>query len=440
MSNCLVDVSVEVPPETVTGEWDRILGEFQSMAKLPGFRPGKAPRAVVERRYRKDIHDETTRVLISKGIQSAIKDNDLAVLEVAKVDDIEIAEDKRLTFSTSIIVSPDFDLPEYKGIGVQVPPREITDDEVGEAIERLRAQHADYREIPERGARIEDYAVLDYQATVDGQPLAERAPEAAKFFGQNEDFWLRLVDDAFLPGFTGELLGMRPGETREFDIGIAGDFPREDLRGLTLHYTVTLKSLREQILPEPDDELAGRIVEGKSLDEVRELIRQDMAHQKERRVDEFIRRAVMDDLLKRVEFDLPEKYLREETRRILEDMVEENRRRGVPEAELANHKDELVQGAGRQARNSLKSRFLLIRIARAEGIEATDRDVATRISRMAHQSRMAPDQVRKEIEKRGAMDSVREDILTAKALDFVVSNANVTENPDLFRNQESRDE
>ncbi len=438
--NCLVDVNVEISPDRVNSEWDRILAEFQSMAKLPGFRPGKAPKNVVERKFRKDIHDEMTRALINEGIKNAVSENSLAVLSVSKVDDIEIDDDRRMTFSTTIITSPEFNLPEYKRLEVSVPPATVADEEVDEALERLRTQHADYNEIEGRSAQLEDYAVIDYSATVDGEPLDTVAPEAAKFFASNYDFWLRLVDDAFLPGFCQEILGMLPAESKDFDISVPDDFPREDLRGLNLRYNVVLKSLREQVLPEINDEFAAKVVEDKSLAELRDLILEDIKHQKVRQQEEFTRRSLIDKLLSSIEFELPDSFVKDETRRMLEEMVEDNRRRGVSEEDLVSHKDELIQSSEKHARNRLRSRFILIKVAREESLEVTEQDLAQKLALMAQQYRMPPDQLRKELEKNDALGSIREDLLVSKALDFIAASANIKEDESLLQRADDHED
>ncbi len=436
---CEVEVKATIPGETVDAEWERILGEFCQHARMPGFRPGKAPRNVVERRYRKAIHEELTRELVGRGLRAAIKDNNLEVLRLAKVDDVVIAEDKSMTFSTTMVTAPQFDLPEYKGLTLPVPPDTVHDEEVDEALDNLRGQFAEYPEVEGRPLALEDYAVLDYSATCGGRPLEETAPEAAKFFGENKDFWLRVVENAFLPGFVEAILGMEVGGTRQFDISIADDFPRQDLRGLSLQYKVTLKGIRTQVLPELNDEFAAKVGKDLTLDDLRREVREDLQREKKRRQERVASRAAIDQITSRVEFDLPGALVKEETRRLLEDMVEENRRRGVSDDELASHKDELVAGAERAARANLKTRFILLKIAEAEKIEATDGDLEKRILFMAYRWRMKPQQVRKELEKNDAIPGIKEEILVGKALDFVVSQSNLQVDESLANDQDDHD-
>lgn len=436
---CEVDLRVEFSPEEVNTEWNRILGEFRQYARIPGFRPGKAPEKVIERKYRKEIHEEMTKELVGRGIRSAIKEHELDVLRLAKVKDIVIADDRTMSYATTIVTSPQFDLPKYKGLTVKVPPTDVCGHEIEEALEHLRAQHAEYPEVTGRALALEDYAVLDYSATCNGKPLAETAPEAAKFFGENKDFWLRVVEGAFLPGFVEAIVGMKPEETREFDVAVGDDFPREDLRGLTLHYSVTLKSLRTQKLPDLDDAFAALLSENMTLESLRDEVRKDLKYRKDRHQREAATRAALDQIMKQVEFDLPAKLLKEETRRTLEEIVEDNRRRGVEDDELAGHKDELVAGAERGAQNNLKSRFILLKIAKQEKIEATEQDLNARIHYMAYRWRMNPQQLRKELEKRDAIPGIQEDILVTKALEFITNEATFEVDPSLADHQHDHD-
>lgn len=437
---CEVDVKVEFPPETVNAEWERILGEFCLYAKLPGFRPGKAPKNVVERKFKKEIREELTRDLIGRGIRSVIKEQDLNVLRLSKVDDIVIADDQTLTFSTTIVTAPQFDLSQYKGLTLKVPPTSVCDHEVDEYLEHLRSQFAEYPEVEARPLAIEDYAVLNYTATCNGKPLAETAPEAGKFFGENKDFWLRIVQDAFLPGFVDAILGMNVGDSRTFEIAIAEDFPREDMRGLTLQYSVTLKSLRTQRLPELTDEFASQVSKGKTLTSLREEIFKDLQHYKERKQREAANQAAIEQITSQVEFELPAAIVKEERRRILEELVNTNRERGVSDDEIAEHKDDLIKGAERAALSKIKTRFILLKIAEAEKITATDKDVDSQILMMAYRWRMKPNQLRKELEKKDAIPGIEEDIIVSKALDFVVEQATLQVDESLADHQHNEDD
>src|SRR5437016_9560785 len=147
-------LQIELPPEEVSKEWDAIANSFARFAKIPGYRPGKAPRAVIEKRFRKEIHDELTKKLVSKSYRDAIEQKQLRVVSLTNVEDVQLGEDKSMRFRATVVTAPEFELPEYKSIPVQLPETNVSESEVDVAIERLRDQTADFVDVPERGLEM----------------------------------------------------------------------------------------------------------------------------------------------------------------------------------------------------------------------------------------------------------------------------------------------
>src|SRR6202022_434197 len=186
---------IELPPEEVTKEWDAIANSFARFAKIPGYRPGKAPRRVIEAKFRKEIQDELTRKLVSKSYRDAIEQKQLRGVSLTNLEDVEFGDDKSIRFRATVITAPEFELPQYKNISVQLPSTEVTDAEIDAAIERLRDQSADFVDVLERGLEMAAFAVIDFEGAMDGKPLSEVAPNAAKALHGGKKFWLRMADD-----------------------------------------------------------------------------------------------------------------------------------------------------------------------------------------------------------------------------------------------------
>src|SRR5207302_11432803 len=167
-------LQIELAPQEVTKEWDAIAHSFARFAKIPGYRPGKAPRAVIDKRFRKEIQEELTKKLVSKSYREAIEQKQLRVASLTNIEDVQLGEDKSMRFRATVVTAPEFDLPDYKNIAVQLPPLEVNDGEVNEAMERLRDQSADFIEVdPERPLQMDDFAVIDFEGTIDGRPISE---------------------------------------------------------------------------------------------------------------------------------------------------------------------------------------------------------------------------------------------------------------------------
>src|SRR6266446_1390461 len=182
-------LQIELPPEEVTKEWDAVAISFARFAKIPGYRPGKAPRAVIDKRFRKEIQEELTKKLVSKSYHEAIEQQQLRVASLTNIEDVQFGEDKSMRFQATVVTAPEFKLPDYKNIPVELPDTKVTEAEIEAMLERLRDQSADFVDVQGRGAQMEDFVVVDFEGTVDGKPISEVAPQVSKNLHGGKKFW-----------------------------------------------------------------------------------------------------------------------------------------------------------------------------------------------------------------------------------------------------------
>src|SRR5947208_3313345 len=192
---------IELPPEEVSKEWDTIANSFARFAKIPGYRPGKAPRSVIDKRFRKEIQEEVTKKLVSKSYHDAVAQEQLRVASLTNLEDVQFGEDKSMRFRATVVTAPEFELPEYKNIPVQLSSAKVANEDVDLALERLREQSADFVDVPERGLEMDDFAVIDFDGAIDGKPIRDITPNASKNLHGGKKFWLHLGPENFLPRF-----------------------------------------------------------------------------------------------------------------------------------------------------------------------------------------------------------------------------------------------
>ena len=400
-------LQIELPPDQVAKEWNAIADNFARYAKIPGYRPGKAPRKVIEAKFKKEIQEEVTKKLVSKSYRDAIAEKQLRVVSLTSLEDVQIGDDKTMRFRATVITAPEFDLPDYKNITVQLPPLEVTEQEIDAAMERLREQSADFVEIePERPLQMGDFAVIDFEGTIEGQPIREIAPDASKNLQGGKKFWLHLGPENFLPKFCEQLIGQKKEETQLVIVTFPADLPVKELAGKKADYAVTLREIKQRVLPELNDTFAAKLAKDKTLAELRKLVAHDLEHEQ-------------------TQFDLPPQLLRNETRRALGELVQQNRERGVPDEMLKNKEKELVQGAGSLAAHRLKTNFILHRIAEAEKIQVTSEEVEERIRKQAARYNVSVEKMRKEIDQHEGINNLVEEILLGKTIDFLEANVSV---------------
>lgn len=423
--NCITKLRVELPPERVSEAWDAIARDYTRHARIPGYRPGKAPRNVIEAKFKKEIREELQKKLLSESCREAISEKHLRVISLAEVEELEIAQDNSMRFTAKLVTAPEFELPDYKNIAVKETTPAISDADVDASIDHLRNQFADFTDVPERGLAMEDFAVIDYRGTIDGKPVGEVFPKAGAPLSGNDDFWIRMTPEAFFPGFCEQLAGAKSGDSREFEIAVPADFAVKELADQKIRYAVTVKAVKEKVLPELNDELAEKISPGKKLAEVRDLARHELEHQREHAIDREKKNQIMQFLLSNVNCELPGSMLRYETRRILSEIVRENQERGVADQVLKENEKDLVGAATQGAAERVKGSFILMRIAEAEKIAVTKSELDERISALAERYQLSRDKMLKELEKRDALEQINEEILTGKVLDFLSSSASV---------------
>ena len=380
---------------------------------------------MIDKRFRKEIQDELTKKLVSKSYHDAVEKEQLRVASLTNIEDIQFGEDKSMRFRATVVIVPEFELPDYKNIRVQLPDTKVSDAEVEEALERLREQSADFVDVPGRGLQMGDFAVLDFDGSMDSKPISEIAPQASKNLQGGKKFWLHLAADNFLPKFCEQLVGQKPGETRLAIVEFPADFPVKELAGKKADYAVTVREVKEKVLPPIDDALAAKIVTGKTLVDLRELLERDIEHAKEHDVERAKESQIMKYLHERIQFELPPALLQNETRRALAELVQRNRERGVTDEMLKEKERELIDGAAGVAAHRLKTNFILHRIAERENIEVAKEDVDLRIRQEAARYDISPEKMRKELQQKDVLDDVAEQILMGKTLDFLKANVSI---------------
>lgn len=429
--NCISALHIELPADRIGVERDRIVRDFMLHAQVAGYRPGKAPRMIVEAKYKQKIAEELNQILLAAGVREAIQEHKLRVLTVETVEDVKQEADGPISFTAKVVTAPEFELPSYEKLEVRAPEMKVEEKEVDEAVERLRARLADFEEVTGRPLAMDDFCVLDVAGKVDGVPIGEAIPSNVGQELQGRDgFWIKLGPGNFLPGFCEAVEGLNAGETREFSLDLPADFPDPALAAKKLDYSVKLGEIKKQVLPEVNDEFAAKVAPGKTLAELRELLRTDVENQKREYIEEGKRRQILDHLNRSVEFDLPANLLRGEVRRIAADIVRQNQERGVTDEKIIENQKEIANNAQTAAHERLKGAFILTRIAEKEGIRVSKNELNERVTALAVRYGTSFDKMQKDLVDRDALTGIEEELLIGKTLAHLTSNATVLPLPE----------
>jgi trigger factor len=419
---CKKLLRVEVPVEKVNATFDAVTAEFQKAAQLPGFRPGKAPKHLITRSYEPRIVEETRKKLIEESFRAAAQQEKLNIVVTLDVEDQQFGRNQALQFTATVEVAPDFALPNYKGIAAKRELTVATEADVDRALGILREQHAQYNDV-DRPVQDGDVAVVNYTGTTDGKPLTDIAPTALGLT-KKENFWVLIKTGSFLPGFTEPLIGAVKGDKRTVTVTLAEDFVHKELSGKTVVYEVEVLGVKEKLLPVVDDAFAKQFGAA-DIATLLQGIRTDLQRELDFRQKRSVRDQIIKALSAQVDIELPESLVSNETRNLVYNVVNENQQRGVAKELIEQKRDEIFTNAQVNARERVKTAFILNRIAAEEKLRVEDRDITQRVLQLAQQNNLTPEKMVKAIQERNAVNEIRQDILTGKVLDFLEINAAV---------------
>jgi len=414
--------------DEIAAEHKAIVAEFTKLAKLPGFRPGKAPAAMVQKRYGKEIKEEFRKKVMTKAYQSSIEDSKLEVLNVVDVQEGDIEPDAPATITVTVDIQPEFDLPEYEGLATTVEPSDASDEEVDKVIENMRAERADFKTV-ERESGKSDYVKLAYEGTVDGKPILEIAPDK-QIYGKVPQTWEEVEgeNEGLIPGLGKQLAGLKAGDRKDVEIEFPAEFSAvEALAGKKASYAVEILEVRERVLPEIDEEFL-KAHQADDLDGLKTNVRNHIKMQKESRNRSEQRRQVTEALIEKVSFHAPESLVENETQSVLRQFIDQNMRQGVTQEQLESDKEALYANARKAGESRVTSQLILAKIAEKEKVKVEEADMNQFIYQQAMRSGQDPNKFVKELAKdRDQLRSIQQSILLDKTLDLVVSKATVTE-------------
>ena len=434
-----VRLDVEVPPEAVRKGVEAKVRELGRQVRVPGFRPGKAPRRVIENRLgREYIMMEALQEALPSWYSEAVVETDLRPIDRPEIDfDDPLSEESGFKFSATVEVRPQAKLGEYKR--VEVPKREVTvaDEEVEAQLEEMRGQFATLAAVEDRPAAVGDFAIIDFT----GSHMSTGAPLEG---GQAEDYMLEIGRGELLEDFENNVVGMKPDERKRFGVTFPADYAEESLRGQSVLFDVHLKEIKERDLPELDDDFVKEASEFETLEELRAAVREQLEGAAEQRVSGEFRARVLDVVAGNAEVEVPGVMAHEKAHEMVESFERSIRAQGMDPQQYyqlagSNHHD-FEERIRPEAEDTVKKELVLDAVVAAEDIMADEDAVMHEISHLAEQSDRAPGEIAETMKANGTYALLREEISRQKALDFLTENATPVEMPEEAAEVEASEE
>ena len=407
------EIEVEVPHEEVARETDVLIQKYQKLARIPGFRSGHAPASIIRQRFAQDIQNDVIDALVPRYFRKETDRLGLAPISQPRVTDLHAHTGEPLRFKASFEVMPEIVVEGYKELRAEHPEITVTDQEVEASLKSLQEQKASFTPIEGRPIADGDYA----QAAIDGTPKVEE--EGAQPVHM-DDVLVEIGGKNTMPEFTENLRGANPGDERNFDVVYPAEFSDDRLRGKTFAYKVKINAIKQKSLPELNEDFAKELGEFSTVDEIRQRIREGMEHERRHAAEREAKDKLLEQLIKRNEFEVPEALVERQIDVRLERGLRALAAQGMTsEAMKKMDLPRLRAGQKDQALQEVKAALLLDKIADNEKIEVADEEIDREIEALAKQTNQAPAAIRSRLTRDGALDRIRNRIRSEKALDFL---------------------
>ena len=412
VEGCKHSLEITVPVAEVESETERVVAEIQKKVRLPGFRPGKAPVSLVKSRFASDIRHDVLGKLVPRFFRATVEKENLQVVGQPDVSEVHFNAGEPLRFKAEFEVAPTFELNEYRGLAVTYAEPEVSDADVAARLEEIREQKAEYVNEEPRALADGDHALLSLESL---GGVAEKISQ--------DEVTLKIGDESTVAAFTENLRGAAPDEAREFDVTYPEDYERKTLAGRTVRFRATVKAVRRKELPELNDEFAKDLGDYQTLEELKEVVRQQLLREREQRAQEEAKRQLLDRLAEAHDFPVPSAYIDRQIEINVENQLRMLAGQGVDPRSIKLDWQKVRETQKDRATRDVKASLLLDKIADREAIGPTQEEIDREVQRLARQQREAVAVTRAKLQKDGTIGRIAGNIRTEKTLSFLFEHA-----------------
>jgi trigger factor len=414
-ATCRRELDLEIPAEEVTKATEKVAKDFAKVARVPGFRPGKAPISLIKRRFASDIKGEVLQTLVPEHVEKAVAEQKLTPVSQPQVDKLEYNEGQPVKFRASFEVLPEFSLGNYKDLEIEMPEMAITDEGVANTLAEMQQRAAAFAPVEGRAVQNDDFVQVKLLGTPEGggEPL------------QAESVLCHVGAEETMEPFNEHLRGANAGDHKAFDVDYPADYPDAKLAGKKFHYSVDVLGIKTKKLPELNDEFAKDVSDATSLDELKTKVREGLEHERDHRQKELQREKIIAELVKLHDFPVPESLVEHQMDVRLERVVRSLAQQGVDPRAVNVDWVSLRKRQEERAKEDVKAELVIDRIATEEQIDITEEELQHELAHMASHSGESAEAIRARLTKQGALDRMKAKLRSDKTVDWLAQNARV---------------
>jgi len=406
-------LKINVPSDIIQSETDSVYNHIRATTKIPGFRPGKVPQAILVKKFSKSVEAQVIEKLVPQSYMEAIKEAKLEPVSYPDIDDkkLEITPGQPLSFTVTIEVKPEIENVHYEGIVLKKKSFSVEDDEVERSINLLQESKALYS-VSDDELKEGDMAIVDSDAFIDGQPASELS---------YKEYPLLLGTPDMPKEFSESLAGRKKGDAVDIKLNFESDHPNKTIAGKEVLFKVVVTETKKKNIPPVDDELA-QSANCSTVEELRKTIRENLGKRKEGEINLNYKKEILDELIKRHDFDVPTSMVYGE----IESMIHHEKQDAMKQGREVRPEEEMAKEFESRARENVKSVLLLEAIGKKDKIEITDEDVKKAIDEIAVRNNLKPEEVTKLYTVReGSMDALKSRLFADKVLEMILEKSTI---------------
>lgn len=419
LSSVKKTLHIEIPQEQVVRELDSAYNKLKKTARIKGFRPGKAPRTVLERMFKKDVYADVSSRLIQESFVDAIKKTELKIVGSPKVDPTELSAGAPYRYDATVEVKPDIEEIDFKGLKLNKSIYTVSEEEIDLQLKALQKKLAQQKPLEEsRPAREGDHVLITYEGLKGGKPFAETQ--------RTENFSLKIGDGRILGDFDAGLVGMQTGENKEIKVTFPADYFNAKLAGLEIDFQVTLEQIREEVLPKIDDDLAKKAGNYDSLDDLKQRIRQNLEQGYAKRVEQELNEQIFKSLIEKAEFEVPQVMVDYELEAIIEDAERSFAYRNISLEDLGLTKDSMADKYRDTAVKQVKRHLILDKIIDQEKLTLSDDELDAGLKDMADAFQQPLEQIKGYYtQNTDKLEYFKQTLLEKKAIAIIMESSDI---------------
>lgn len=414
-----VVLEIEVEEEKVREETEKAYQKLKNKLSIPGFRKGKAPRSLLEARYGRDVFlNEALDDLVSDAYVKAISENNIEPIDKPEIEMVQLENDRPLIFKATVEVPPEVKLGEYKGVEVKKPVPEFDEEQVEKQIQSYRERSAELVPVDDEAVQMGHHVVIDFEGFIEGTPFSG---------GKAEGYVLEIGSGHFIPGFEEQIVGMKKGEEKDIQVKFPEDYHTEEFAGKDAVFKVKLQEIKKKVLPAADDELAKKVSNFETIQELREDIANKLKSAAQDKADREYRAAVLEAVMANAEVDIPEKMIVKRAERMIKDFSDGLEQQGMEFAQylqLANTSEEKMKEEIKpEAENAVKADLVVKAVAEKEGISVSQEELEQEVAKLAERYKQDPEKLMAFMAMQGTLPDFRQAVVFDKTVDFLIKEA-----------------